>query len=387
MTDCNPTFLEFQVHNGRRVVADFDGGDITSDAGVLLLRQTDERIDLLKRFGQCFSDLRNPYFIEHSVLDLVSQRVYGLCLGYEDVNDHDDVRRDRLMALAVGKQDIEGQDRRCKEDRGIALAGKSTLNRLELIPELGEDHRYHRISYDPHGVDFLLTDIFLESRKTAPKRLVLDLDTTDDILHGNQEGRFFHGYYGNYCYTPLYIFCGEHLLLSRLQSANVDGAVHAVVEVSRIVAQIRKRWPSSGSYGYFVRQGAMWNDPAKTHQDRRTDQDHGAKNRVVFGKRLSLCRCHQTGLEKSLEPCPSDAGSLRLKKNFNNIKNHPVLGDQGTGVSETSRYFHTLNTKTIRLHDSTPHSSRLCVAIPSSTSGKGENPNPKILFTRFLSKI
>lgn len=244
MTDCKSETIQFQAHNHRQVEADFHGGDITSDAGALLLRQTDKKISLLGRFAQCFSDLRKSDLIEHSIADLVSQRVYGLCLGYEDLNDHDDVRRDRLMALLVGKSDIEGHDRRREQDRGIALAGKSTLNRLELIPDLGCDHRYHRISYGPDLVDHLITEVFLESYKTAPKRIVLDLDTTDDILHGNQEGRFFHGYYGNYCYTPLYVFCGEHLLLSRLQSANVDGAVHAVVEISRIVEQIRERWPA-----------------------------------------------------------------------------------------------------------------------------------------------
>lgn len=261
MTDCKFSSIRFQEHNGREVVGEFNGGDITSDAGGLLLRQTDKKIGLLGRFAQCFSDLRDSDLIEHSVVDLVSQRIYGLCLGYEDLNDHDDVRRDRLMALLVGKADLEGRDRRRADDRGIALAGKSTLNRLELIPGLGEGHRYHRIRYDPAGVDRLMVEVFLESWATPPKRLVLDLDTTDDILHGNQEGRFFHGYYGNYCYTPLYVFCGEHLLLSRLQSANVDGAVHAVVEISRIVEQIRKRWPAvaivlRGDSG-FCRDGLM----------------------------------------------------------------------------------------------------------------------------------
>lgn len=243
MTDCNDPVLEFQAHNGRKVVMGFDGGDITSDAGAMLLRQTDQRLDLLERFAACFEDHRDPDLIEHSVLDLASQRVFGLCLGYEDLNDHDDLRRDRLLALAVGKKDITGNDRLRKRDEGIALAGKSTLNRLEQVPAADEPSRYQKIGYDPFKVDRLMTDVFLESHASAPKRIYLDLDNTDAPIHGDQEGRFFHGYYGNYCYMPLYIFCGEQLLLCRLQSSNVDGAAHAIIEVRRIVEQIRSKWP------------------------------------------------------------------------------------------------------------------------------------------------
>lgn len=243
MTDCKTKTIQFQAHNHRKVEADFDGGNITSDAGALLLRQTDGKIKLMERFTACFEDKRDPELIEHTTKDLASQRVYGLCLGYEDLNDHDDIRRDRLLAVLVGKKDIEGKDRRCEADRGIALAGKSTLNRMELIPVIGEAHRYHRIGYDPDCVDELMTDIFLESFYEPPQEIIIDLDTTDDPLHGNQEGRFFHGYYDCYCYTPLYIFCGEHLLVSRLQTSNVDGAIHAVTEVSLLIARIRKRWP------------------------------------------------------------------------------------------------------------------------------------------------
>jgi hypothetical protein len=181
--------------------------------------------------------------IEHSVVDLISQRVFGLCLGYEDLNDHDDLRRDRLLALAVGKADISGEDRLRKRDQGIALAGKSTLNRLEQVPPVDELSRYQKIGYDPLQADRLITDVFLESHATAPKRIYLDLDNTDATIHGGQEGGFFHGYYGNYCYMPLYIFCGEQLLLCRLQTSHVDGAAHAVVEVRRIVEQIRSKWP------------------------------------------------------------------------------------------------------------------------------------------------
>src|SRR5262249_54427863 len=159
----------------------------------------------------CFEDHRDPELIEHSVTDLTRQRVFGLCLGYEDLNDHDDLRRDRLLALAVGKKDITGNDRLRKRDEGIALAGKSTLNRLEQVPPADERNRYQKIGYDPFKVDRLMTDLFLKSHPEAPKRIYLDLDNTDATIHGDQEGRFFHGYYGNYCYLPLYMFCGEQL--------------------------------------------------------------------------------------------------------------------------------------------------------------------------------
>ena len=243
MTDCNDPTFEFQAHNRKKVVMDFNGGDITSDAGAMLLKQTDQCLNLLPRFAACFEDHRDQELIEHSVSDLSRQRVFGLCLGYEDLNDHDDLRRDRLLALAVGKKDITGNDRLRKRDEGIALAGKSTLNRLEQVPPTDEMSRYQKIGYDPFKVDRLMTDVFLESHAIAPKRIYLDLDNTDAAIHGDQEGKFFHGYYGNYCYMPLYIFCGEQLLLCRLQSSNVDGAAHAVIEVKRIVEQIRSKWP------------------------------------------------------------------------------------------------------------------------------------------------
>lgn len=170
MTECNFSKLKFQAHNKRKVVADFDGGNITSDAGVLLLKQTDQKILLLRRFADCFVDARDARFIEHSILDLVAQRVYGLCLGYEDLNDHDDVRRDRLLALVVGKNDVEGNHRRRESDKGIPLAGKSTLNRLEQVPFASEMNRYHKVGYSAESVDQLMTDIFLESFHKAPRQ-------------------------------------------------------------------------------------------------------------------------------------------------------------------------------------------------------------------------
>jgi hypothetical protein len=228
------------------VVGRFDGGRITSDGGGLLLREVDRRTGLLDRLAACFTDYRHPDRIEHSVSELVSQRVYGLALGYEDLNDHDALRADSALALLAGKRDLTGASREKRRDRGFPLAGSSTLNRLELsTPESAAFDRYKRIAADPEALDRLLVDLFLESYEKAPREIWLDLDATDDPLHGHQEGRFFHGYYRCYCYLPLYIFCGEHLLCARLRSANQDGAAGSVEALERIVGQIRSRWPKT----------------------------------------------------------------------------------------------------------------------------------------------
>jgi hypothetical protein len=217
---------------------------VTSDGGVLLLREVAERTGLMKHFSECFTDYRIPELIEHPVKDLVSQRVLGIALGYEDLNDHDDLRDDALLATAVGKEDLTGQNRMRERDRGHALAGKSTLNRLELTPPSGGiGQRYKRISYNADEIDRLFVDAFLEDYKKAPDSIVLDLDATDDPLHGKQEGRFFHGYYGCYCYLPLYITCGDSLLCARLRPSNIDGSEGSLDELKRIVSQIRQRWP------------------------------------------------------------------------------------------------------------------------------------------------
>jgi hypothetical protein len=233
-TDCIPAQLEFPPVEGRAVVASFDGGAITSDAGALLLHQTDRAIRLTERFAGCFTDDRAPELVEHSVQTLLMQRVVGITLGNEDLNDHDDLRHDPVLAVLAGKLTAQRSD--C-----APLAGKSTLNRLEL--GRAEATRYHRISHDPAAIEGLFVDLFLEAHRQAPKQITLDLDATDDPLHGNQEGRFFHGYYDCYCYLPLYIFCGRHLLAAKLRQANVDAAAGAVEEVARIVGQIRSRWP------------------------------------------------------------------------------------------------------------------------------------------------
>lgn len=243
MTECIPDEIRFRAPSRHELVARFDGGDMTSDAGCLLLRAADDRLSLTQRFANCFTDHRDPSRIEHTVEEMLRQRVYGLGLGYEDLVDHDDLRRDPLLASLVGKRDIKGATRRERE-RGKGLAGSRTLNRLELsVPETAAADRYRRIGLDPEAVDRLLIDTFLRAHKRAPRRIVLDLDATDDPLHGQQEGRFFHAYYDCYCYLPLYIFCGQHLLCARLRRSNIDGAAGSLEELERIVTQIRARWP------------------------------------------------------------------------------------------------------------------------------------------------
>jgi hypothetical protein len=219
---------------GRPVVAAFDGGLVTSDAGALLLGATDRVIELVGRFARCFRDWRCAALIEHEVATLVGQRVFAIALGYADLNDHDDLRHDPVMAMLAGKLAARRSD--C-----APVAGKSTLNRLEL--SRAEPTRYHKISYDQAAIEALAVDLFLEAHDRVPKQITLDLDATDDPLHGHQEGRFFHGYYDCYCYLPLYVFCGRHLLGAKLRRSNIDGAAGAVEEAARIIAQIRRRWP------------------------------------------------------------------------------------------------------------------------------------------------
>jgi hypothetical protein len=238
-----PTF-RFQPQPHRPVDVRFDGGLISSDGGCLLLAEVDQRLHLLPRLAACFTDYRDPDLIEHPVLDLVRQRVYGLALGYDDLNDHDRLRLDPLLATLVGKADPTGQERLREQDRGKALAGKSTLNRLELTPaQATASARYKKIVARPEQIDQLFLDLFLEAHPTPPARLILDLDATDDPLHGHQEGRFFHGYYREYCYLPLYVFCGEHLLCARLRTADHGEAAGALAELQRIIAALRGAWP------------------------------------------------------------------------------------------------------------------------------------------------
>lgn len=235
-TECTRKRFEFAAVQRRAVIASFDGGDITSNAGSLLLGQVDRGLGLVRRFACCFSDRRDPRYVEHQVETLVGQRIFGLVLGYEDLNDHDELRKDPAFMTLAGK--LAAVLRADCE----ALAGKSTLNRLEHTPKR-HAAKYHRIDCDGAQVDALLVDLFLEAHERAPREIVLDLDNTDIPLHGEQEGRFFHGHYHEYCYLPLYVFCGRHLLLARQRRANVAGSDGATEEVTRIVAQIRQSWP------------------------------------------------------------------------------------------------------------------------------------------------
>ena len=234
LTECIPDLFGFVPVEGRAVVAAFDGGAVTSDAGGLLLGATDRALGLVRRFASCFGDARRAELIEHEVATLVGQRVFGIALGYEDLNDHDVLRHDPVMAVLAGK--LEAGRAGC-----APVAGKSTLNRLELGRP--SPTRYHKISHDAAAIERLLVDLFLEAHPRAPQQIVLDLDATDDPVHGHQEGRFFHGYYDCYCYLPLYVFCGRHLLASKLRRSNIDAAAGSVEEVARIVEQMRLRWP------------------------------------------------------------------------------------------------------------------------------------------------
>lgn len=238
------TEIKFQNNFKREVKGCFDGGAITSDAGGLLLREVERASGVIGRFSGCFSDYRNRDYIEHSVYELLGQRIYGICLGYEDLNDHDALRVDPLLATLVGKLDPCGANRLRERDRGKALAGKSTLNRLELTPaDANGKSRYQKIVYHPEKIENVFVDIFLNAHSKAPKSIIIDLDATDDLIHGNQEGRFFHGYYGNYCYLPLYVFCGDFLLAAKLRSSNIDASEGTVDEMSRIIPLIRAKWP------------------------------------------------------------------------------------------------------------------------------------------------
>lgn len=249
MTLCTQTALPFQAHFKREVVADFRGSRISSDGGALLLRAVDRLTNIVGQAACAFTDRRHPESTEHSLEALLRQRTYGLCLGYEDLNDHDYLQGDSLLAMACGREDLYGQHRHRESDIGKPLASSSTLNRLELaVPvEPGrnpEPDRYHKILFDPVAGQDFFTDQFIASSQRIPKEIILDLDATDDPLHGHQEGRFWHGYYGCYCYMPLYIFCGEYLLWAELRPANQDGAAGSLEAVERIVTRLRadRRW-------------------------------------------------------------------------------------------------------------------------------------------------
>ena len=263
-THCNQKTFEFQAENSRKIVAHFNGGNISSDAGGVLLKQTEQATGIIAQFAACFTDHRDPDLIEHTVEELIAQRIYALALGYEDLNDHDELRNDPLLAVLVGKKDPAGKDRIRKRDRGKPLAGKSTLNRLELTPVRANKHsRYKKITADRHAIDDFFINVFLQSHDRPPSTIVLDLDATDDPVHGHQLGRFFHGYYKHYCFLPLYIFCGDHLLCARLRPADIDASAGSVKELRRIVSKIRNKWPDvqiivRGDSGFCREQIMLW---------------------------------------------------------------------------------------------------------------------------------
>ena len=244
-TECTGEQLEFHVLGRRLVSGRFAGGRISSDAGGVLLREVEKRTGVTARMSRCFVDYRNRASVEHDVHELVSQRVYGIALGHEDLNGHGELRGDAVPSLLVGKSDVTGEKR--IRERGYALASASTLNRMELgEPDAAANHRYKRIVARPEAFGELLVELLVESHSRAPREIRLDLDATDGPLHGHQEGRFFHGYYGCYCYRPRYIFCGEHLLCARLRESNRDASAGSIEELEHIVGQIRRHWPRTG---------------------------------------------------------------------------------------------------------------------------------------------
>jgi hypothetical protein len=244
-TQCTSLDLTFEPLGARDVVARFDGGTVTSDAGGLLLREVEARFRFVEQFARCFTDYRDPDKTEHTLVELLKQRVFGLCLGYEDLNDHDTLRHDSLLAVLVGKGDPRGQDRARVRDRGKALAGKSTLNRLELTPvRASTSSRYKKVVAHLGAMQAFFVEAFVQQYVVPPARIVLDLDATDFPLHGHQLGRFFHGYYDEYCYLPLYIFCGDHPLLALLRPADIDTSTGALKHLARIVARLRECWPT-----------------------------------------------------------------------------------------------------------------------------------------------
>lgn len=290
MTQCTQSNFEFEPHFRRAVVADFQGGTMTSDAGALLLRQVDHRLGFLRRLAGCFTDFRSPWLTQHGVEQMLAQRVYGLALGYEDLNDHDQLRHDPLMNVLAGKRE---------PDR--PLASKSTLCRLERTPDSGaERERYKKIRYHAEAIDQLLLDVFLEAHPEAPNEVVLDLDVTDTPLHGRQEGRFFHGFYDESCYLPLYIFCEDQLLAVRLRVANQDASAGSLEEVQRIVARLRDRWPKlkillRGDSGFCREELMRWCEENRVDYVFGLARNERLRRRIGKAMRQAQAQAKRTG--------------------------------------------------------------------------------------------
>jgi hypothetical protein len=241
MTDCNEQPCFFQDLGTRKVEVDFGGGYLSSDGGGLVLRELERHSGLIRAFADCFVDHRDPRYVEHSLEELLAQRLVGLALGYEDLNDHDHLRRDPLQALICGKRDLLGQERSSPRDQGKALAGHATLNRLELGAE-ALDGRYRKIEPQADKIEALLLERGVKAIPRKSAELVLDFDATDDPLHGQQQGAYFHGYYGHYCYLPLYCFCGNIPLWAELRDCKRDASAGTVEALQTIVPAIRKRF-------------------------------------------------------------------------------------------------------------------------------------------------
>ncbi len=290
-TECTQKEFGFHPLKHREIRAQFDGGVITTEGGGLLLREVEKRIGIVRQFAACFRDYRNADLIAHTVEELVAQRVYGLALGYEDLNDHEELRKDPLLAVLVEKCDPVGE----------VLAGKSTLNRLELTPATASAKaRYKKIVADHAAVDRLFVDVFLAAHRQAPPQIILDLDATDDPLHGNQEGRFFHGYYGHYCYLPLYIFCGEFLLGARLRPSNMDAAAGSLEELQRIVKQIRAVWPEvrilvRGDSGFCRQELMAWCEAESVDYVLGLAKNERLKAEIKKELRKAKRQYHETG--------------------------------------------------------------------------------------------
>ncbi|MBI1850288.1 MAG: IS1380 family transposase [Planctomycetes bacterium] len=309
-TQCSQSGFSFQELGSREVVGQFDGGTITSDAGALLLREVEQRTGILAAFSRCFRDHRSALLREHALEHLVAQRVFGLCLGYEDLVDHDELRADPLLSSVVGKRDPIGQHRLHERDRGKALAGKSTLNRLELTPaDATAKSRYKKIVADTDAVDRFFVDVFVKEHREPPEQIVLDFDATDDPLHGHQEGRFFHGYYGGYCYLPLYVFCGESLLCARLRPSNIDASKGTIDELARIVPQLRQAWPEvkivvRGDSGFAREEIMKW------------CEDHAVDYVFGLAKNARLTEAIADELEKAKEQYDETKKPSRVFRDF-----------------------------------------------------------------------
>jgi len=318
-TECIQNELEFQDVNRKRVVARFDGGTLTTDAGLLLLREIERKFRFIERFAACFSDFREPKEIRYTVSQLVKQRVFAICQGYEDLNDHDALRLDFLFGLACERTKAD-------DETGGYVSGKSTLNRLECGSELIDgNERYKKIRYDEEMAADLLLDVSLDTVNETPKEIILDFDNTDDPVHGDQEGRFFHGYYDCFCYLPLYVFRGDRLLAAKLKTANADGSEGAEDELERIVTAIRKRWPGvrimfRGDSGFCRERIMKWCEKNGVFyiiglaKNRRLER--------MTGREMNLAR---TEFMKTLKP-QRVYGDFRYRTRTSRTKTRRVVG-------------------------------------------------------------